>query len=98
MAHGFRCIHSLANNSMNFDAVPDGGRVCDGNRVSLSHWRQNDYMLWKIVPWCPMANDCEPQKNLEELVPRCSEVDDGPYMGAADGAEWLPLDMLKLTS
>lgn len=42
----------------------------------------------------PTANDCESQKNLEELVPRCSEVD----MGAADCAEWLPLDRLKLTS
>lgn len=52
MGHGFRCIHSLTNISMNLDTLPDGSRVCEGNRLSLSHWRQDEYMLWKIDPWC----------------------------------------------
>lgn len=83
MGHGFRCIHLVDNTSMNLDAIQDNkdsSQVHEGNSLGLSYWREDDYLQWKIVPWCPMENDCESHNNLEVLVPRGSEVEDGPDM------------------
>ncbi|XP_039820888.1 ricin B-like lectin R40C1 isoform X2 [Panicum virgatum] len=46
MGHGFRCIQSVDNTSLNFDAFHG-----DDTTIMLSHWRESDDLQWKIVPW-----------------------------------------------
>ncbi|KAG2536766.1 ricin B-like lectin R40C1 [Panicum virgatum] len=56
MGDGFRCLHMLCNNSLNFKAIQadkDHGGVHNDTYITLSGWSTGDniQLLWKIVPW-----------------------------------------------